>query len=504
MRNLNLKINENLGVKQKMRKFGLTLVVALGMVASVATAAFAAHSDQNAAVDTWAAPDLGIAGNQTTADNGRTDAVKDNNTAVGVIDDSLDCAYCHEAQTKHSSGPHGGYQTTTNRCLTCHGLHANANSGNSKAWTDRLLPGTDVQAVCNYCHDLTQSNLGPYYTNFMAGEGKVVQSAHRVTGIVYSDTEGSKTMNMDTLIIPGGSYVTGGAANLVTSGQGALSGNAFTCNSCHTPHAVKGSTVDPYFGESHRLASEVSSGTDTTTGTPIGGEVTKVWFTDRLLKARLQDPNRTRTVTDRTYTKYGSDWCAGCHQGRYDSAAAEGRGEVHNHPVAMGAGNDNAQGYQFFKYMNFRNGFSYDSVIAAAVAGRDAGTYPTFLIDENTTTRPDGTVLNFTQYGTTYNQLAIADADGRSNRQYIMTSTDPITGNARGDAYVAGVDAIDNYRGGPSCQQCHGSAREVEDAFHGTGEPEAQTFPHVSENKYLLVENNDDFCTNCHGLDNLP
>ncbi len=447
-----------------MRKLGLAFLLALCMVTLVATVALAAHSDR---------AELGVSGQ----------VGGDAETSSG----GLNCSYCHEAQTKHTSGPHGGYQTTTNRCLTCHGLHANANSGNVKAWTDRLLPGTDLQAVCNYCHDLTQSNLGPYYTSFMAGEGKVVKSAHRVTGIVYSDNEGSKTMNMDTLIIPGGSYVTGGAANLETGNQGMTSGNAFTCNSCHTPHAVKGSTVDPYFGESHRLFSEATD--------EVGETVYRVYLTDRLLKARLQDPNRTRTVTDRVYTKYNSDWCAGCHQGRYDSAEAEGSGTVHNHPVAMGDANPKADGYKYLQYTNFINGYTADSLIAEIVAGRDAGTYPNVFID------PLGRAeISGTSHGTPWTKTPFADNDGRSNKQYTMTSTDPISGDARPDGY----EVIDDYRGGPSCQQCHGSAREVEAAFHGAGEPEAQTFPHVSENKYLLVEENDDFCTNCHGLDNLP
>lgn len=483
---------------EKMRKFSLSLLVSLCMVALAASVAFAAHSGTEGHNQLGQAYWLGHTG------------VTPGNDPSTV---PTSCNYCHESQTKHTSGPHGGYTTTSNKCQTCHGLHAQA-TGSNKAWNNLLLPGTTTVEVCNYCHDLTQTDLAPYYTNYMTTEASV-KSAHKVAGLtvasdVYGweagdgtgDTAYTGTWDGDPTI-PGGDYSNGGDHTLTTAGQGKLSQNLFTCDSCHTPHAITGATVDPYVGESHIKISAVTSATFTVTlsnSTTVNLDKAtynpiRLYVTDRLLKASLQDPNKSRSVGDMVYTKYNSNWCAGCHMGRYASDPDTGVDTMHNHPVAMGNGNSKADGYQFLDIADaagdFVNGWNPASLIADAKAGKAAGTAKQYYI------------LNYPNAVSVSGSAVVLKSDPRTNKQYAMTGTDPITGLPRPDGNLN----ITDYPQGPSCQQCHGSARNVELAFMGAGgesNVEAMTFPHVSENQYLLVENNDDFCTNCHGLDNLP
>jgi len=520
---------------EKMRKFGLSLIVALTMVMVISTAAFAVHTQQSSG-GTYYSPELGYAGNKTITAEGaanKVHAVVDN-TVNGTLTAGLDCAYCHENQTKHTSGPHGGYTTTSNKCMTCHGLHARSN--NNKAWSARLLPGETTVQVCNFCHDLTQSDLGPYYGGYMSGKTysnnnkpKVVKSAHRVTGVNVYDATNSfaagfekydGAFNKNDLVVPGGDQATGGNRDLVTGGQGALSGSAFTCDSCHTPHAITGSTVDPYLGESHiKFSALTGSATFYATNTGNGGATTTVlssegyrfWMTDRLLKARIEDPNKVRNTTTRVYTKYNSDWCASCHMGRFANDPVNGEATVHNHPVSIGNNNPKAAGYKFDQLAGFINGYDANSLVAEAKStvrlSSGDWVYPTFYAVTNPAKqatakygRANGWNGSYVFYGTPFG------GDPRTNKQYAMTAGDPLNANAaRPDGYINIADAA----GGPSCQQCHGSARDIEESFAQFADEVhhdelAMNFPHVSENKALLVEEGDDFCTNCHGLDNLP
>ena len=81
---------------------------------------------------------------------------------------------------------------------------------------------------------------------------------------------------------------------------------------------------------------------------------------------------------------------------------------------------------------------------------------------------------------------------GRSNDGYTDTSDDPY------------------------CQQCHEDYRDVESTFsasmkdYGYPPPDAPTnpeftaFPHQTSSEYLLVEEYDDLCLNCHDVVQLP
>jgi predicted CXXCH cytochrome family protein len=156
-----------------------------------------------------------------------------------------------------------------------------------------------------------------------------------------------------------------------------------------------------------------------------------------------------------TATVYGSDWCLACHRGRSSA------GPVHNHPVDSAAATSAA--------------FRFERV---AVLSADTPT-------------------SATTFGTL----------GQTNRGYLMPS--PRTSQQAGHA--------------PICQQCHADARDVgllidpgvtadagtftitaADGSASADNPRFQTFPHETVNAHLLVETNDDLCTNCHPPAVLP
>ncbi len=406
-------------------------------------------------------------------------------------EDGKKCTYCHSTQPEHTSGPHGGYQSTTDKCVACHTVH--------KAQNESLLPGKTVAETCNFCHDLTQSEVAPYYTDYMTTESEV-KSAHRVDGLAVK----SKTNNWvgevweGSLIIPGGDPITGDSATLNTTHQGTVSKNNFTCDSCHTPHAIDDSTVEPYLGES-QLKFEIA---DNAIPSAANGNAGRFWITDRLLKARLNG------VSGFVYTKYNSDWCAACHQGRFDDDGSQ----IHNHPVAMNsqaentAERENAMGYQFLDFLapeDFDAYLNKESLIAAAKD--ENGIYRTFYWATPEAYSAMGNTIDYTVGAKHVTGVRTIKKDPRTNKQYSMTAGDPLNSNqARPDGHVP----ITEYPKGPACQQCHGNPRNVEETFLASLEvsngKRVMSFPHVSMNENLTVENNDDFCTNCHGLENLP
>jgi len=371
-----------------------------------------------------------------------------------------DCERCHAKATKHTSGPHGGYSASTTRCAACHTVH---NAGN-----DKLLPGTTVTAACNFCHDLTGTEEGPYSAAKLPNNGTAVKSAHRVAGITYFsgvtawDNAGSGS-------IPGGNDTTGGSVYLnngLKGNQGKLSNTSFTCDSCHTPHAIVGSTVAKYLGESVVKQSDRSP----ITGKQVEAGGRYIFLTDRILK---------NSINGQSATTYGTAWCATCHRGRDNDQMT-----AINHPV-----DETALAYDFLNEVTLLNSHTAGDVTTAGYV----------YIDKNNSAS-----------GSTTRDLAI---DPRSNKRLAMVAGDPLNGNAaRPDGFVTykNLAAVggDATKTGPSCQQCHASARDVEakfwtDDFNVTPLEGQMTFPHLSTNKSLLVEEGDDFCTNCHGL-NLP
>lgn len=305
-----------------------------------------------------------------------------------------DCIDCHGVDSPTDiKGPHGGYTTTTNKCVTCHSVHQAPASG------ILLLPGATIKATCEVCHDGT-GGQGVYGT--IAARGLTVAADHSI------DT---------TNVVPGGDASTGGDASYTFGGENGY----LSCDDCHSPHNAN--TVADFTGDRARSATST-----------IG------YVSNRLLKKR---PNNVGYDID----EYGSDWCGACHRGRITFGSG-----VNNHPVESTA----VAGYYYYEMV----------------------------------ARVDGINSSNTETGTL----------GRNNRGYVMP-------------YPRTSDQSGHY---PICQQCHEDARNVGDTTFGqiaaseaftvsstdgnnaSDNPRFQTFPHESTNAYMLVETDDDLCTNCH------
>ncbi|MBE0476948.1 MAG: cytochrome c3 family protein [Coriobacteriia bacterium] len=325
------------------------------------------------------------------------------------------CLGCHgTTQTVDPSGenvarqgPHSGYATTTNKCRTCHTVHAAPADG------ILLLPRATMKATCEVCHDGTGG--GGVYGTVKARTGQDPVAAHAIDV---------------TNVIPGGDGESGGDRSQTFGGEG---GN-LTCTDCHTPHGSN--TVDPFLGDRRRVEGESSDGTGT------------VGFTSsRLLKKRP-------TGAAAEIEKYGSDWCATCHQGRMSG------GTVFNHPVESAAEFPAAY-------------FHYDNV--QVVTG----------IGELTTT---------------------SGSLGRSNRGYVMPY--PYTTGQSGHKPICQQCHEDARSVGDVVQGSIAASEEFTlSTIDGltSGNPRFHTFPHESDSPSLLVEVPDDLCLNCHDpLQQLP
>ncbi len=332
-------------------------------------------------------------------------------------------------------GPHGGYTTGTSKCDNCHSVH------DSPADSVLLLPSATIVGTCFTCHDGTAG--WSVYGTLKARTG--------------SDPGGGHSFEQ-TSVIPGGDGATGGVASRTFNGPD----GTLICTDCHSAHGSN--TVAAFRGDRRRLRCSTPSITH-----------------NRLL--RQQPTGATTSVA-----KYGSDWCAACHNGRTSG------GMVMNHPV-----DSSAETSAPFDYGN------------VAVLSSDD---PTGITIMSTL----GGILD-TRYGGTLEWHDWpADTDPPGNRGYLMP-------------YPRTPQQSGHY---PICQQCHedsrsvgtlvgdGSIGDAEAATIWSGDgvqwssgsatwtarpsdnPYLQNFPHETVNAYMLVENDDDLCTNCHPMGQLP
>lgn len=203
--------------------------------------------------------------------------------AYDEVSSGKDCIDCHgvaDPTVGHvSSGPHGGYLTTTSKCATCHTVH------NAPPAGVMLLPSATILGTCETCHDGS------------GGKGVYGVLAARVPAVIVAADHSIDR----TDVIPGGAAGGGDATGNFNGVSGFL-----TCTDCHAPHDAN--VVDDFTGDRARAQQYL----------PFPAPVVT---SDRLLK------RRPTTATGST-TVYGSDWCGLCHIGRLS-----GSGMANNHPV---------------------------------------------------------------------------------------------------------------------------------------------------------------------------
>jgi hypothetical protein len=215
--------------------------------------------------------------------------------AYDEVGSGLECSSCHgldEGETtltvnaiRPRKGPHGGYTTGTQKCQTCHTLHA------APLGSILLLPAATIKDTCNSCHDGTG--------------GKGVYGALAAQGVPEPPGGYAGHAIEETNLVPGGSP-TGGEDYKDFSASGGL----LTCSDCHSPH--DSNTVEPYTGDRVRVSDPEPMPTE---------EPADAVKTNRLLK-------RSPTTSLVEVAVYGSNWCGTCHVGRLYGSAG-----VNNHPV---------------------------------------------------------------------------------------------------------------------------------------------------------------------------
>lgn len=306
-----------------------------------------------------------------------------------------------------------------------------------------LLAAATVTDTCFTCHDGT-GGWGVYGT-ILARTGVDPQDRNAATpGAAHRMVDATST-------IPGGNATSGGAL------PGTFSGTAgvLACNDCHAVHGAR--TVAAFKGDRIRVRANEPS--------PV---------TDRLLKQRP-----TGGTTD--VAVYGTDWCASCHAGRHSS------GSVANHPVDSGVG--------AFDYSRVAI-LSADTPTSATVFGPLGGipydwTYSSseHWADELNNSGNRGFLMPFPrtlQQGTHKPICQQCHEDSRSVGSLDTTGT-------IGDAATASILS-------PDSVTWNGTTWVTTN----TDNPRFQNFPHETANNWMLVENNDDLCMNCHPLGQLP
>lgn len=169
-------------------------------------------------------------------------------------------------------------------------------------------------------------------------------------------------------------------------------------------------------------------------------------ISDHLLKRK---PGGTATET----IWYGTDWCASCHRGRTSSSV------LHNHPVQSGM-------YDILNIVAPGPPWQPDPVPTSAISVGGLGQ------------GNSGYLMPYPRRGGQIGQFPICQQCHEDARNSGTLSAD---GNvADPTAFVAPADGI------------------------GAGNPRFQNFPHESTARALLVQENDDLCSNCHPPGLLP
>jgi len=324
-------------------------------------------------------------------------------------------------------------------CWMCHG-----NDGGRSGPHGGYVTTTNKCATCHSAHAASADSMVLLPAATALETCETCHDGTSGTGVYGAIEARGQYVNSDhnmvdlSTSIPGGDAATGGSRDgVVFSG---VSGG-LTCTDCHHPHGTNVIT-EPFVGDRGR------SDADTDPDNPVEST--------RILR---QQP--IGGLTSISY--YGSDWCASCHQGRLSQHSSGS--SVNNHDVDS----EDSQSTPF----------RYENVVY-----------------------DDGTMGGL----------------GHTNHGYVMP-----------DKLAPGAPRLSNQAGHfPICQQCHEDARRVGDVTTGyidtsteeftitavdgspdddpanpdvpgsSDNPRFQVFPHESNNYYLLLEEEDDLCTNCH------
>ena len=361
-----------------------------------------------------------------------------------------DCVACHGAAPDAS--PYGvGYTSTefsgphsgyTTTTRKCATCHS---VHKSPADSILLLPGATIVDTCETCHDGT-GGWGVYGA-VRARTGLAPGGGHRVDV---------------TRQVPGGDLFSGSE----TTGSFSGAGGTLICTDCHSPHGAD--VVTAFLGERRRIRQ----------GTPPP-------VSTKILR-------RSPTGSAAPVDEKGSDWCLGCHAGRASGGA------VHNHPVESAV-----------TWPTASTRFVYDrlAVLNSALATK-----------ETVIGRLGGTPKEPLSDPRLYHEIPATNETG--NRGFLMPWPRTLGVGGQGTHL-------------PICQQCHEDSREAGDlaadgsgtaapfttqhadgvvlsgsewvtATVGTVNPMFQNFPHETENRRMLVEEDDDLCLNCHPMSQLP
>jgi predicted CXXCH cytochrome family protein len=188
-----------------LKKFGLSLLFAIMMLAMFATAASAQDP----------ANDDGIQNQAMTSGTAGVTQENANKTADGV--DAAGDNFSTVIKNLDGHKTHSSYQNNTNSCASCHQTHT--------AKGDQLLFADGVYQTCTACHDGT---LG-FYNVFAPGEEATTTGA----GTFGGSHGASMHLANDAIKI---SAAPGGNGAGTTAVGGYQWGENFNCASCHAPH----------------------------------------------------------------------------------------------------------------------------------------------------------------------------------------------------------------------------------------------------------------------------
>lgn len=399
--------------------------------------------------------------------------------------------------------PHGGYSSTTDYCLQCHGVHG----GSEYA----LMTRNNVVATCNTCHAIGGTSatgaIDPGIVGTTPGTASQ-RAAYTVTNPVSGhdpNLSGNVTHDPDSsiTITQLDPFKTVKAQNYTTpAGSGTSTGTGgLYCASCHSPHGDKGMTVNTQ----------------------------KVWTTDPLHAGTTGDPYVGLDKDGRVLISWANGVGPTSNVGQlrsYTSVATTGNTSIKFGWASGGVRNaDATANTAAYAYLHLDASVA-GGTSAWEICGTTTPTVNAGAID-GTNSAPD--ICRYAQatdssglpvslyaykmlssgpnhtYGAVY---AATDASGNPTgatgnlvRSYAVGGSDSAgwcgtCHNPRldSDFGIYGASAT-NHDHPTSCTTCHGN----ETTYSGAnGTVTGTDFPHTSSNNALLKGQPDGLCVSCH------